>query len=357
MKHDVMRTLAEARPDELTPGAPDAATRENELTRAMASSRLPAKRRVRPAWGLGLVAAAAAAALVATALHQPGDPSAPSVAQPPLTARSLLLGAAEKAEAEPAASGTYWHIQTVQRGYYRAGGYTIVTEERSDEYAPTKPGLKMWGRQQYLGARPATPADVTAWKKAGAPTTFKVSIPVGPGAKMTKPAVFATAPGKPTVSSSDLVDGNKIYWLGRNVTYKDLSVLPADPARLKASLLRWYTGHSTEALSVRQPSDEWLFDVTAGLITAMPVTPKVRAAAFRMLADLKTIEASGPVTDSQGRKGTAVTATTRTSKGTVQKRLIIDTQGRPLARDTLLAGAPHTSTTITKITWTNHTPR
>src|SRR5688500_18372841 len=83
MTRDVLRMLAEARPQELDPEAPvDEATRRAELTRAMTvpprsaarSVMAPARRRIRPMWGLGLVGAAAAAALVvATTATGPGD--------------------------------------------------------------------------------------------------------------------------------------------------------------------------------------------------------------------------------------------------------------------------------------------
>ncbi|ACY95844.1 hypothetical protein Tcur_0239 [Thermomonospora curvata DSM 43183] len=101
----------------------------------------------------------------------------------------------------------------------------------------------------------------------------------------------------PRLTRAPLVDGDKIFWLGRNVTMKNLRALPADPARLKAELLKWYRGHGTEAAGDPMSADVRLFTVTQGLILDMPITPKVRAAAFRMLAGLDSVKAAGPVRD------------------------------------------------------------
>jgi hypothetical protein len=59
-------------------------------------------------------------------------------------------------------------------------------------------------------------------------------------------------------------------------------------------------------------SDLGPYTVAKGLITDMPVTPKVRGGAFRMLADLRTATALGRVEDAQGRPGTAIAITERT---------------------------------------------
>ncbi len=120
-----------------------------------------------------------------------------------------------------------------------------------------------------------------------------------------------TAPGRPEVSSSPLVDGDKVFWLGRNVTMKDLRSLPSDPKRLKAELLRWYKGHGTES-NDPMSSDEWLYQVARGLVMDMPVKPEVRAAGFRMLAALPAVKSVGKVQDPQGRTGNAIAVDEKT---------------------------------------------
>ncbi|MEU5876023.1 CU044_5270 family protein [Spirillospora sp. NPDC047279] len=390
MTRDVMRALAEARPEEFG-AAVDEATREAEIARAMSASprrtAVPARRRIRPMWGLGLVGAAAAAALVvATAGTGPGDgggtgddgPTAggsPSVQAPvALNARTVLLAAAERADGEPLASGAYWRVATTSRLYYQVGtpanGYTIVVTTRGEGWTPAKPRHKSYGSEQYLGARPATAADTAAWRRAGSPASFEVEVPIAPGSKIRKPPTkLAAAPGKPQVNGSDLVDGDKVFWLGRNVTMKDLARLPSEPGALRTQLLRWYNGHSTESSSEPMGSDEWLFQVTRGLITDMPVTPKVRAGAFRMLAQLKSIKAVGPVVDGEGRTGTALVMTERTGNGVLEHRVIVDEgAGRALGNETVIvkpagmnahlpAGSKVSSSTITEAAWTNTAPR
>ncbi|MFG1997928.1 CU044_5270 family protein [Spirillospora sp. NPDC048911] len=394
MTRDVLRVLADARPRELDPEARvDETTRSAELARAMTvpprsagrSAEPAVRRRVRPMWGLGLVGAAAAAALVvATTATGPGDPGKPgpkaggapsAETEAPVTmnAQTVLLSAAAGADREAFASGAYWHVARTSRGHLQVGKganrYLIVTTERDEAWTPAKPGGKAWGRQQRLGAKPLTAKDDAAWRRAGSPARFNVEIPVSPKGGMLKPMPVDVAPGRPHTSSSKLVNGDKVFWLGRNVTMKDLQGLPADPKRLKASLLRWYDGHSTESLSEPMKADDWLWQVTKGLITDMPVTPKVRAGAFRMLAQLKTIKAVGPVRDGAGRIGTALILTERTpSNGTLEHRLIIDEKrGRALGYDIVIvkpagvnanlpAGALLSGSTIDEAGWTDTAP-
>ncbi|KAB2348472.1 CU044_5270 family protein [Actinomadura rudentiformis] len=392
MTRDVLRMLAEARPQELDPEAPvDEGTRRAELTRAMTapprSTRVeavaPARRRVRPMWGLGLVGAAAAAALVvATTATGPGDPG--TVAGPktggtpkgeartPVTmnAQTVLLSAAAGADKEALTTGAYWHVLRTNRAHHQVGKgenrYMIVTTDTDEGWTPNKPGGKAWGRQQYLGAKPLTAKDVAAWQRAGSPSSFKIDFSTRGGT--VKPANYEVAPGKARTSSSKLVNDDKVFWLGRNVTMKDLRDLPADPKRLKASLLRWYGGHSTETTSEPMKADDWLWAVTKGLITDMPVTPQVRAGAFRMLAQLKSIKAVGPVQDGAGRTGTALVLLERTKNyGTLEHRLIIDeARGRalgydivslkPSGADAMPAGSLLSSSTIDEAGWTNVAP-
>jgi hypothetical protein len=388
---NVIERLTAARPAHLDPAVEtDQATRDAELARAMATPRTPATARttdeirsnemnrafVRPLWGLG-VAGVAAATTVALAVTGSGGGAAPgspgisaSAAPTTMDARTVLLAAAHQATGSPDETAAYWHSTRLDRSYHRIGDYTIVRESRSESWTPTATGkgAQTWNREQYLGARPATPVDVAAWKRAGAPATFEVQHYPGPRAKFFKPEVLRTGPGKPSTSHVPLVDGDKVFWLGRNVTMKDLRGLPADPAGLKALLLRSYKGHGTESSSEAMSAETWLFTVTRNLITDMPVTPRVRAAAFRMLADLKTVRAVGTVKDAQGREGTAVAVTEDTeTEGLLQHRLIIGSAGAALGQETvalrpagttagLPAGSVVRSSTVSS-DWTDSVPR
>jgi hypothetical protein len=292
-------------------------------------------------WGLGLVGAAAAAALVVatTAAGPDGGRSGETGGgrTEVLSARTVLLSAAHGAARQPAATGRYWHAQNQQFTMFRTGPksdrYTVTLKQRDESWNPRDGKDLSWSLSEYLGTKPASPADAAAWKRAGSPGTFIIAEPV-PGSGKGK--MLPGRPHAPQVSSSE-PDPHGTYWLGRNVTMKDLDGLPADAAKLQAWLLRWYGGESTES-GEPMDRDVWLFNVTRGLICDMPVRPAVRAAAFRMLADLDKVEVLQSIKDAQDRTGTAVAMTEHTKYGGVQQqRLIFDrSTGRALANDSVV---------------------
>ncbi|MFI6323912.1 CU044_5270 family protein [Nonomuraea sp. NPDC050556] len=320
----------------------DPATRTAELTHAMAGPRQRRRRSVRlPVWGLGLGGAAAAATAVAVLVAGSPAPRAPSVALPSPTfpafsARTVLLAAAERAERAPAASGDWWHTVGVRRTLFQAvdGDYTVMDRQRIESWTPSATGKDQWSRTQTLGAEPV---DRAAWERAGSPREIVVKV------DRKKPLPLSVEPGKVDVGHAPLVDGDKVFWLGRNVTMDDLRGLPSSPDGLKAWLLRSYKGHDTES-DRPMGSDKWLFAVTVGLVMDMPVTPRVRGAAFRMLADLDTIKVTPDVADAEGRRGTAVALD--------GERLIIDeAAGVPLAQE-----SPRSSYVVLESTWTDTPP-
>jgi hypothetical protein len=411
MTDDLMRRVAAARPGHLDPDAPlDGRTRSPELTQAMTATReaCGTRRSVRPIWGLGLVGIGAAAALVvaisaigpsddqpdpangnataATGTNGTGTTGtgtngtgtrAPGTGTT-LNARAVLLAAADGADRQPAQTGAWWHTVSLQRTYVRVtaptGPYVVALREREEGWTPSAVRKQQWSRAQDLGAVPATPADQAAWQRAGSPQRIPAKLPVVAGSDTStgagaKRLIVTMTPRAPQTSHQPLVDGDKVFWLGRNVTMKDLRGLPDSPQGLKRRLLRSYDGHSTESATEKMSANDWLFQVSAGLITTMPVTPKVRGAAFRMLAGLGTVTATANVTDAEGRTGTAVTITDHNKFGVQQRRLIIDTaRGRALADETVVVapgattpapspGAGWTSSTVLTAEWTNLAPR
>jgi hypothetical protein len=116
-------------------------------------------------------------------------------------------------------------------------------------------------------------------------------------------------------------------------------------------------------------SDVWLFRVSTGLIVDMPVTPQVRGAAFRMLAELGTVKVTENVTDPEGRQGTAVSIEEPVSGGGVmENRLIFDeSTGQALAtehavvkpggpRADLAPGTVFNTSAVLSATWTDDKP-
>lgn len=353
---NLMDRLRDARPAHLGGTAIDERTRAAELSYAMGRPRQVAARRrwTRPVWGLALTGAAAAATAVAVitqgatapaqaptlAVATPGPSGAPHATRIELSASAVLLAAAEQAVRQPDTMKAYWHTATVTRGLMSVdGGYTFVDRSRSESWTPSAAGGDTWNRSRFLGAKPATPEDEAAWRAAGAPEELRVKVPGKKGE-----LILPTRPGKERVESYPPVDGDKVFWLGRNVSVKDIRRLPSDPAELKAWLLRSYAGHGTESSDTPMSSDEWLFTVASGLITDMPVTSATRGAAFRMLAALKSIEVQHDVTDAEGRTGTAVGIKQKshvrdgdTPDGVLRARLIFDeSTGQALGIDNVV---------------------
>lgn len=345
--------LRAARPAHLGDQPVDERTRAAELTRAMAAPRQSRQSRrtrrvVRPVWSLGLAGAAAATAAAVVITSNGAQPVTPRTtpatsalattqATVRLSARDVLLAAAGSAESRPEGRGAYWHTTSVSRNLYVAekGGYRIMDVGRSEMWTPRATGGETWSRGQSLGAHPVTDEDRAAWEQAGSPSEITVAAKMIGG---TKRFVVPMAEGKVRTEHAPLLDGDKVFWLGRNITMKDLRRLPADPARLKKWLEAAYDGHGTESTDEEMSAHVWLFKVGVGLVTDMPVTPEVRGAAFRMLAGLDGVRVTENVTDSEGRRGTAVSVTEDVpGPAVLEDRLVFDVAtGRALARENVV---------------------
>ncbi|MBO2458362.1 CU044_5270 family protein [Actinomadura violacea] len=293
---------------------------------------VPSRRR----WigGFGLTAVTAAAAVAVSLWGTAPGPDRHRATPPPPAARTVLLAAARQADLQDDTMGEYWHDASVSRLYYRmhapTGDYTVVWARRSEGWTPSDPAGRDCGRRQDLGTRPAGSADEAAWRRAGSPAAF--TIPTG--RKGFAPMTLKLAAGPSTTTCRSLPRDGTIFSLGGNVTMKDLRSLPADPDRLRRLLIQRFgrAGADTEPLTRTKTGDSWLFSVARDIILDMPVTPRVRAAAFRMIADLPSVRTIGPVRDAEGRRGTAVAIDEHTSGGDLEHRLVIDeASGRALA--------------------------
>jgi len=302
-----------------------------------------------------------------------GTPGSATVA---LDARTVLLAAASQAEAQQEKTGDWWRSESVQRDLLRVLGepsYLVYTAERSEMWTPYETGGERVDRSQKLGFDFPTPADEAAWKQAGSPSRVSLDVPKpkpkgGPASPGIGSYEVDRLPGREETHRAPLLDGDKVFWLGKNVTMKDLQGLPDDPKRLKAWLLRSYKGHDTESSGVPMTSEKWLYQVATGLIADMPVTPKVRGAAFRMLAELETVRVIENVTDLEGRTGTAVAMEKESDGAVILDRLLFDrTTGRALQRDNVVLkpggyqkglpeGSLNHAVTIVSSGWTDENP-
>ncbi|GAA3954427.1 CU044_5270 family protein [Actinomadura viridis] len=342
MSRDVLRALAEARPAELDPGTPvDPATRDTELSRAMAPAAargtgrgtVPRRRRVGPLWGglgLGLVGATAAAALVVTSLGGgeggvPGGDLAGTGQVDVGSARTVLLAAAEKAEAAPA-TGKYWRVKRmtmVPRQVGPEGRTYTVSDARIHEEWISRDG-RTWTGQRAAGAKPRTPADEKAWRRDGAPARWDMGV----GDTVDKKRLYLQV--KP--GAGNLVKGQGEHALqvpiaGRKPSFSDLQKLPADPAVLRKLAEKNALSDGADGpLHAENPQARQAFAAgkLTDLLTTAPVPPNVRAAAFRALADMPNVRSEGRAADERGRKGVALTITVPYAASATTTRLIID---------------------------------
>jgi hypothetical protein len=189
----------------------------------------PAKPRHRKRWiaaGAGLVATAAAAAVVVS------DPSGPNPRKEPvLSGRQVMLAAATAAESRPATSGTYWHMKRV----LGTGKDADVTET--------------WIRR-----------DGRTWLSAA-------------------PGLVSRVEPRPMIEFTRL-------------DYAHIQRLPTDPGRLKTALLK-----SATLPNAREQRQLTTVNLLQEVLGEAPAPPKVRAAAYRALAALPTIENLGRTKD------------------------------------------------------------
>lgn len=255
----------------------------------------PSRRRFRfkPQWsfaGLGVAAAATAAALVVGMGGSPGTKTKPTPAGP-LSARQVLLTAAEKAAAAP--SGRYWHTHVISgEGYHVAkGDFTIIGARMElDQWIgrSDKDGDVM--RSRFAGAVPQTPADVAAWRKAGSPKTFTVLSNGQHIPQTTTSEKWDTQRNSPAQKQGEEKAVRKIAKGGRPLSQAQREDLAGKPDALKKYLLgRTGKGGTSNLLRV------------SGTFLLEPSSPKLTAAVFKMLAGLPGIHNEGSAHDALGR--------------------------------------------------------
>ena len=273
--------------------------------------------------GTGVVGAAAAVALVAPSLvsapDTPADGPPVAGASPgsatPVGARDILLAAATRAEQAPAATGKYWHVKTMGVvGPLRVGTepnvYRVVRRTVEESWDARDAKGASWTGRRDLGARPQTAADEKAWRADGSPATWTLKSDG-------QDVVLSTRPDAGELSE-DIDPPRYLEDLGQ-LTLAQVGKLPADQQALRAWVtdrVRTRMGHEPGSVA----SDRLVFGFLGRMLLDTPAAPKVRAAAFRILADLPGVRSLGTVRDDSGRSGQAVEFADET--GTVQ--LIID---------------------------------
>ncbi|MFI6515152.1 CU044_5270 family protein [Spirillospora sp. NPDC050679] len=249
--------------------------------------------------GAGLATAAAvtaAAIVVPSGSSAPGSTNGPSAAEP-MTARTVLMSAAERAEAAPA-TGRYWHVRTLAYHPVQVGGKNRYWMERLQvEENWTDRGGRSWFGLREVGARPLTPADATAWKRDGQPAKWDLGVgDTADRARLslqTKPKAGRLVKGAPP-HTFNVCD--------KTMTFKQLQALPTSPAALKGAVTKAMDGNDDGPV----PADArqgFLQGCLVGLLLDVPVRPQTRAAAFRALATMPGVKATGAAKDERGRPG------------------------------------------------------
>ncbi|RSM52247.1 hypothetical protein DMH03_40960 [Amycolatopsis sp. WAC 01376] len=196
--------------------------------------------------GAGLTAAAAAAAVAIAVM-----PAAP-VDGPPVqtfSGQEILLAAATAAERSPESTGTYWHVKVAE-----ADGAAASTDY---EYW-IKPDGQLWMRGAKTGGK-VMPL------KASSATPFSL--------------------------------------VAVDLTLEQLRALPTDPDALKA-----WIAEAHERSDARTSAGEFTasdreqagFQSLISLVSTLPATPEVRAAAFRAIANHPGVENLGTVPGGHG---------------------------------------------------------
>ncbi|WP_327352374.1 CU044_5270 family protein [Streptomyces sp. NBC_01304] len=391
---DVLDRLAGARPAHLDPDRPvTAETRVAELTRAMRGTpRTAARRRpyVKPAWGIGLVATGTAIAALAVTLNSGSDNAAPQQdafswklgqQQAPtgtVAARPVLRAAAATALKERTPKGRYLKVDY---DYWQSFPirdteipYTIVGGVRMTAWSDIRTG-GLIGPQKEIAYAPSTEADLKAWKKDGSPNPAPIDPKVPYRVSGGTVGDIGDGPFKVLFEAREngmerfgriYANRAKPYYIGRAVTLKELRALPTDVKALRADLMTGWTGDAKK----RNPTQEgFLFEAAHSLILDLPVEPALRAAAFKMLADLEDVTVQEKAVDVAGRTGAAVVLDQKDSRGGVlRQRLLFDRQtSRGLTYDisvvepggryqSFAPGANIYSEVVKKMVWTNEGP-
>jgi hypothetical protein len=341
---DALRGLRTALAEEESPDALAARIHWRTDTRGGAAvpAARPLRRRLRLPVAAGLAAALAAGA-AAVVVTQSGD-GAPDRTGGAPTEGNVLLVAATNAEKAPL--GAYWHTRSISGEIYAVG------KSADDFYkVDSRQGNETWtgrdgrGRTFHLDPAdvPLTAQDARKWRAAGSRKMVRVPDPDGAVGSVYLD-MGSTGPAGPfPVSPGDLAYG---------LTPAKLAQLPTEPKALESALLDlrgdWhaYTAKpKKEAIrSLRgQERVRALSDVTTALLSTAPAPPKVRAAAFRMLAAQPGVRAGGRTVDPLGRTGNVISLPLTTTVplglytapkqlGTYTRELIVDP-----ARGTLLA--------------------
>ncbi|MGX6604015.1 CU044_5270 family protein [Micromonosporaceae bacterium Da 78-11] len=379
---DLQRILAQSRtatdqqkPSNIGPRQPASGPRPL-LTRVFSPARSGTRRRVvslSAAAGLTAIALVAAGAVAAS--HSAGDPTASTAAPPPDRSQALLLAAQQVSTAPD--TGRYWRTTTeshdLELGSTAKGPFRLTYNSADESWVARSDTSPSWAVTRPWSRVPADSEDRSNWKNAGSPATFDLHYLDRNGEPAIMTGIRAT--GGKTVVDPMNADSEAFSIGGLAKSMSDIRRLPAQPETLTTALLENYqrsidaaAAHGRSQPGGNSPTKQaWLFSAATEILT-LPVTPQVRATAYRIMASLDGVNNLGQASDVEGRTGNAVALQFNGAVGLQEDRLIIDaTTGMLLAQETrLLTPTPamswvkptdiYSTSVITGIGWTNDTP-
>jgi hypothetical protein len=175
------------------------------------------------------------------------------------------------------------------------------------------PGKREYFYTRQLGARPVSAADAAAWRQAGSPRIWRaVGLPRYwgvPGRRLilgsrTPGVAFATSPLAPAQTWQH-GHGTLGYLEGDlpPLTLRQFRQLPTTTARLMAALR--HEAMRTQPDGVGASADQLIWSEAINMLQD-PVSQQVRAAAYRVMAELPRVRMLGRMRDPLGRAGYGV---------------------------------------------------
>ncbi|MEV5894224.1 hypothetical protein [Nonomuraea fuscirosea] len=273
-----------------------------------------------------------------------------------LAAGAAVLSTPAAVAATPP-EGAYWHTRTLMTETHpgrfgtRAHPYSLV--ERFVGVRWNAPDGRAWHGGRLLGTLPKTAADRKAWQRDGSPSKWSESLDG-------KTVKLSTKPGRGSVSPA-LKGHDQFEFAGQRLTYDEVQRLPADPAQLKAWLMK--AGQVGREMDLAA----WVEETLPMLLHDIPAPKQVRAAAYQALLSLPGARVDGEAEDELGRSGAALVIDRPGGKAkrapSTRVRMIVDT-GRMvlLAQDRLGTSGGKASAewsyrkTLIEVGWTDTPP-
>ncbi|MGI5233631.1 CU044_5270 family protein [Actinoallomurus sp. CA-142502] len=273
-------------------------------------------------WGGLAVVAAATAVAVAIGLTGGGTPATGGhTPVRPMTARQILLTAAEKAAATPV--GRYWHVHFIRSEGYHIdhGDYMIFgTRTEQDNWTARSDKEPDLIRVRTAGATPQTAVDRAAWARAGSPASWTVLVDEGGVKQSARSQAWRLIRYTPAAKREQKQAETRVAACAKRgacppmpPTDKDRDAMARDPQALERYLLA--AAGNGEASSL---------PTVAGHFLTAPSSPQLRSAVFRVLAGVPGVRSLGTARDSSGRPAIVLAGRMTQAGNVFDNELLLD---------------------------------